>query len=91
VTFAVAPWAKHSPLCPLQPPPNSFAGHLLSEEIRGWIPLGISPLGHHWARYLAGFSLTPVVLLRVGLGVCARRWKRRVRCSRWCRGEDLLG
>jgi hypothetical protein len=20
-------------------------------------------------------------------GVCARRWKRRLRCSRWCHGE----
>jgi hypothetical protein len=23
--------------------------------------------------------------------VCARRWRHRVRCSRWCRGEDSLG
>jgi hypothetical protein len=46
-------------------------------------------LCRHRARYLIGFSLTPDVLLRGDLSVCARQWKRRVRCSRWCRGEDF--
>jgi hypothetical protein len=43
-------------------PPTRSVGRLLSEEIRGRIPLGILHLGRHRARYLASFSLTPAVL-----------------------------
>jgi hypothetical protein len=84
------PWAKHSPLHHLQSPPTRSVGRLLSEEIRGRIPLRILYLGRHRARYLAGFSPDACCASsRRPQCVCARRWKRRVRCSRWCRGEDF--
>jgi hypothetical protein len=37
------------------------------------------------------FFLSHAVHHRGGRGVCARRWKCRVWCSRWCRGEVFPG
>jgi hypothetical protein len=81
----------------LPPAPSSSS----TEQIRWPLPLrgdpwldltqritSLSPLISHLAGPL---HLACCACLRWSKCVCAHRWKRRMRCSRWYRGEDFLG
>jgi hypothetical protein len=64
------PWAKCSLQHPLPPPPNSFGGCFLYEEIRGWISLRESPLCRRRSLTPPDLITRVAVRLRGDLCVC---------------------